>query len=117
MVISNKYPEAFKIALVKRYLNGEKQKKLCAEYHIAKSTLWGWTCKYQNLIFREWEIKADAPVSESGMFVDIRKKTEESIKSSIIQQTDNNVRIFVNGYAIICSINRLNDVLRIINNG
>ena len=34
--INNAYPETYKIELVKRYLNGEMQKKIVKEHNIAK---------------------------------------------------------------------------------
>jgi transposase-like protein len=49
-MINNKYLEEIKINAVKRYLNGEQQKKICAELGIAKSTMWGWICKYSSLV-------------------------------------------------------------------
>ena len=38
--------EEFKIDLVKQYLQGKRQKDICKEYGVAKSTMWGWICKY-----------------------------------------------------------------------
>ena len=48
--INNAYPETYKIELVKRYLNGEMQKKIVKEHNIAKSTFYSWVCKYSSLI-------------------------------------------------------------------
>lgn len=42
---NNKYSEVFKIEMVKRYLNGEKQKDICEEQGIYKSILWGMDTK------------------------------------------------------------------------
>ena len=72
-VITNTYPEAFKIRLVRRYLNGELQKNLCKEFNISKSTFWGWTCKYEKLILKEREISSKIDVSKDSCFVDIRR--------------------------------------------
>lgn len=65
---------------------------------------------------KEWELNEDTPVSENGLFIDIRKRADECIKSTIVKQADTNVRIFVNGYAIICSISNLKTVLGVLNN-
>lgn len=115
-VITNTYPEAFKISLVRRYLNGELQKNLCKEFNIAKSTFWGWTCKYEKLILKEREISSKIDVSEDSCFVDIRRACTSNIKSSVIQDSKDTVRIFLDGYAIICNIANLKDVLKVINN-
>ncbi len=46
----NEYLEKFKIDVVKQYLQGRKKNEICEEYGIAKSTMWGWICKYTNLV-------------------------------------------------------------------
>lgn len=111
----NSYPEDFKIKLVKEYLHGKKKVEICSEYGIAKSTFWGWICKYQNLIFKEWKIE-EPVVSDNEAFVDIRPAAESAIKSTVIQGSKDIVRIFINGYAIVCDITNLKSVLRMINN-
>lgn len=73
---NNKYPETLKIELVKRYLNGEQKVKICREYGIAKSTMWGWICKYQGMILKEWEIEGIEP-DKNSCYVDIRKASEQ----------------------------------------
>ena len=51
--INNAYPETYKIELVKRYLNGEMQKKIVKEHNIAKSTFYNLVCKYSSLILQK----------------------------------------------------------------
>lgn len=54
---NNEYLEEFKIQAVRRIYAGERQKELCKELGISKSTLWGWKCKYGFLADKELEIK------------------------------------------------------------
>lgn len=55
---NNKYLEEFKIDLVKQYLQGKQKKDIRKEYGVAKSTMWGWICKYAGLIQKSWGSKA-----------------------------------------------------------
>lgn len=112
---NNKYPETLKIELVKRYLNGEQKVKICREYGIAKSTMWGWICKYQGMILKEWEIEGIEP-EKNSCYVDIRKASEQVLNSSVVQASKNIIRIFINGYAIICDIEMLGKVKKVIEN-
>lgn len=71
MARDNKYPESFKIGLVKRYLNGELAKDICEEQGVANSTFWGWNQKYSGMILKEWKVEPeDIEVEEE--FIDIR---------------------------------------------
>ena len=54
---NNKYLVEFKIDVMKQYLQGRQKKEICEEYGIAKSTMWGWICKYAHLIEKTWEVK------------------------------------------------------------
>ena len=103
--INNAYPETYKIELVKRYLNGEMQKKIVKEHNIAKSSL----------ILQKRKIGKEVEVSEDNTFVDIRRACETSIKTSVGQGSKDIVRIFVDGFAIICDISQLNNVLEVLN--
>lgn len=117
MSLCNAYPESFKINVVKRYLNGEMQKDLCKEFNLAKSTLWGWCCKYQPLINKERELKEDVLVSENNDYVDIRLACNEALKSSVIQESKNIIRIFLDGFVVICNIENLKFVMEVIKHG
>ena len=64
-----------KIDLVRRYLNGEKRADLCRETGVARSTMWGWVCT--------WD------------FVEIKRQCQEAIRSSIVEQMNETVRIFL----------------------
>ena len=90
----NTYLEEFKIDIVKQYLSGKQQKDLHAEYGLSKSTIYTWTCKYRQLVEKEWEIK----------------------EQTYIKTSNETVRIFKNGYSIICHISKLDKVLKVIEN-
>ena len=113
---NNKYPEVFKIEMVKRYLNGEKQKDICEEQGIYKSTFWGWTQKYTHKILEMWKVQ-EKDIEETEEFVDIRRASEKVINSSIVKQSKDIVRIFINGYCVLCNIDNLERVMKVINNG
>ena len=55
----NSYLESYKIQVVRRIFAGESMKTISDELHIAKSTLWGWKCKYGSLVSNEMEIEED----------------------------------------------------------
>lgn len=52
----NKYLEEFKIDPVKQYFSGRPNKDICDDYKIARSTLWGWICKYGHMVQKDWEV-------------------------------------------------------------
>lgn len=68
---NNEYLEIFKIQAGKRIYSGERQKSLCQEIRISKSTLWGWKCKYGNLI--EKGLKSKEKPTQEERFVEILK--------------------------------------------
>lgn len=45
-MVNNSYLESYKIQVVRRMLSGEHLNVVSQELGIAKSTLWGWKCKY-----------------------------------------------------------------------
>lgn len=111
----NKYLEEFKIDLVKQYFNGRPNKDICNDYKIAKSTLWGWICKYGHMVQEDWEVNGIESVD--GEYVDITAPMKrEATEMSMIQTTNETIRIFKNGYSIICHISKLDAVMRIIGN-
>ena len=55
-VFCNKYLEEFKIKPVKQYFSGRPNKDICDDYKIARSTLWGWICKYGHMVQKDWEV-------------------------------------------------------------
>jgi hypothetical protein len=112
---NNKYLEEFKIDLVKQFLNGRKKKDICKEYGVAKSTFWGWICKYTSLIENDWKVEGIKECGEE--FVDFTRPLKKECKEmSMISTTNESIRIFKNGYSIICHVSKLEQVMRIINN-
>ena len=75
-MINNSYLESFKIQVVRRMLSGEHLKTVSKELGVAKSTLWGWKCKYTPMLAPEFELK-EKP-EEIGDFVDITKSSRET---------------------------------------
>lgn len=117
MSLDNKYPEAFKINLVKRYFNGERQKDICKEFNISKSTFWGWECKYGPLVKKEWQLGTEIEISENNDYIDIRRACNSAIKSSVIQESKDIIRIFLDGYVVICNIVNFKYVMEVIKHG
>lgn len=114
-MICNQYMESFKIDLVKQYLNGRQKKDICKEYGIAKSTMWGWICKYSQLIENDW--KTEGIINVEEQFVDITQPLKKEYREqTVINTTNETIRIFKNGYSILCHISKLEQVMRIINN-
>ena len=110
----NKYLEEFKIDLVKQYLQGKQKKDICKEYGVAKSTMWRWICKYTNLIEKSWEVKGIETFEDE--YIDITMPLKDEYKDrTIINTTNETVRVFKNGYSILCHISKLEKVMRIIN--
>ena len=90
----NKYLEEFKIDLVKQYLQGKQQKDICKEYGVAKSTMWGWICKYASLIEKSWEVKGVETCEDE--YVDITMPLKNEYKDrNIINTTNESVRVFL----------------------
>lgn len=111
---NNKYLEEFKIDLVKQYLQGKQKKDICSEYGVAKSTMWGWICKYAGLVEKSWEVKGIE--TAEGEYVDITRPLKEEYGSrTIVNTTNETVRVFKNGYSILCHISKLDRVMRVIN--
>ena len=79
----NKYLEEFKIDLVKQYLQGKQQKDICKEYGVAKSTMWGWICKYASLIEKSWEVKGVETCEDEYVDITMRLKKEYKERNKI----------------------------------
>ncbi|MGN1384653.1 MAG: transposase [Clostridia bacterium] len=112
---NNKYLEEFKIDLVKQFLNGRQKKEICEEYGVAKSTLWGWICKYSGLVEKSWEVEGIENIDEEYIDITLPIK-KEYVENSMIKTTNETVRVFKNGYSIICHISKLSKVMKVISN-
>lgn len=110
---NNEYLESFKLQAVKRIYAGESQKSLCSELRLSKSTLWGWKCKYHELIEKEITTK-EKPVEESG-FIEIIKPMKETKSDPVFKyQKDNVIEIDYKGFKIFFDIRNLSQILEIL---
>lgn len=99
----NSYLESYKIQVVRRIFAGESMKTISDELHIAKSTLWGWKCKYGSLISNEMEIENKSIVYDE--FVDI---TLASGIKNFTSLSKTNLQIYKILVAIFCQITTRN---------
>lgn len=82
------------------------EKNIRKEYGVAKSTMWGWICKYAGLIQKSWEVKGIEAAEEEYIDITMPLKEERNSKT-IINTTNESVRIFKNGYSILCHVSKL----------
>ena len=76
--------------------------------------MWGWICKYTNLIEKSWEVKGIETFEDE--YIDITMPLKDEYKDrTIINTMNETVRVFKNGYSILCHISKLEKVMRIIN--
>ncbi|MCB9499033.1 MAG: helix-turn-helix domain-containing protein [Erysipelotrichaceae bacterium] len=109
------YLESFKINLVKKYLNGENKAKICKEFNVSKSTMWGWICKYGDMVRKTRQLEEKVTATEE--FIDITRPLKKAAtEEKIIYASNSTIRIFKNGYSILCDIDRLKEVLEVIQN-
>lgn len=65
------------------------------------------------MVQKDWEVSGVEGVD--GEYVDITAPMKrEATEMSVIRTTNETVRIFKNGYSIICHISKLDAVMRII---
>jgi len=65
------------------------------------------------MVQEDWEVNGIKSVDEE--YVDITAPMKkEATEMSMIQTTNETIRIFKNGYSIICHISKLDAVMRII---
>ena len=68
--------------------------------------MWGWICKYAGLIQKSWEVKGIEAAEEE--YIDITMPLKEGRNSkTIINTTNEFVRIFKNGYSIPFLVSKL----------
>lgn len=110
---NNKYLEEFKIDLVKQHLQG-KQKKTSAKNTGSRNQRCGMDMQYAGLIQKSWEVKGIEAAEEEYIEITMSLKEERNSKT-IINTTNESVRIFKNGYLILCHVSKLGRVMRAIN--
>ena len=111
----NEYLESYKIQVVRRVMSGESHNKVAKELGIAKSTLWGWKCKYAPMLAKEFAIKEENKPEQFEDFVDITlasKETKEKPAPRYINPTT--VTLEVGEYTIAFDVTNLNKVLEML---
>lgn len=112
-MVNNSYLESFKIQVVRRMLSGERIYVLAKELNIAKSTLWGWKCKYTSMLAPEFELK-EKP-EEIGDFVDITKPSRETKEKPAMRYVNpSTVTLELNDYRITFDVTNLDKVLEML---
>jgi hypothetical protein len=77
--------------------------------------MWGWICKYSSLIEKEWTIDDVKEANEE--FIDITRPMKKAANNEkIVYASNSTVRLFKNGYSILCDISRLKEVIKAISN-
>ena len=64
MAKDNSYLTSFKIDLVRQAMEGHELKAVAQKYGVSKSTLWGWKCKYGQMVCSEWARKEPTRMSD-----------------------------------------------------
>ena len=77
MAKDNSYLTSFKIDLVRQVMEGHELKAVAAKYGVSKSTLWGWKCKYGQMVCSEWKLREKGRASD-GDFVDVVAPAKET---------------------------------------
>ena len=112
-MVNNSYLESYKIQVVKRIFAGEHMKTLSQELHIAKSTLWGWKCKYGSIVANEMELN-DKPIQYEE-FVDITKSSKETKKNPAMRYVNpSTITMEIGEYRITFDVSNLDKVLEVL---
>ena len=77
MAKDNSYLTSFKIDLVRQVMEGHELKAVAQKYGVSKSTLWGWKCKYGQMVCSEWGLSEKARPTD-GDFVDVVAPAREA---------------------------------------
>ncbi|MCR4911240.1 MAG: helix-turn-helix domain containing protein [Bacilli bacterium] len=112
-MVNNNYLESFKIQVVRRMLSGEHLKVVSQEFGIAKSTLWGWKCKYTPMLAHEFELK-EKP-EEIGDFIDITKPSRETKEKPALRYVNpSTVTLELGEYRLTFDVTNLDKVLEML---
>lgn len=112
---NNEYLESYKIQVVRKVMSGASLKKTAEELGIAKSTLWGWKCKYAALVAPEFAIKEENKPERFEDFVDVTlasKETKEKPSPRYINPTT--VSLEIGEYRLSFDVTNLNKVLEVL---
>ena len=109
-MVNNNYLESYKIQVVRRIFAGESMKQLSLELYIAKSTLWGWKCKYGSLVAREMELE-NKPI-QYDEFVDITNSSRETKEKPAMRYINpSTITMELGEYRITFDVTNLDKVL------
>lgn len=107
---NNSYLESYKIQVIRRIFAGESMKNISNELHIAKSTLWGWKCKYGSLVANEIEVK-NKPIAYDE-FVDITLASKETKEKPTMRYVNpSTITMELGKYLITFDVTNLDKVL------
>lgn len=110
---NNSYLESYKIQVVRRIFAGESMKNISNELHIAKSTLWGWKCKYGSLVANEIEVK-NKPIAYDE-FVDITLASKETKEKPAMRYVNpSTITMELGKYLITFDVTNLDKVLEVL---
>ncbi len=111
----NQYLESYKIQIVRRMMSGESLGKIAKELGIAKSSLWGWKCKYTPLIAHEFEVEQKNKPFKQNDFVDITLASKEAkAKPAPRYINPTTVTLELGDYRIVFDVTNLNKVLEML---
>lgn len=109
-MVNNSYLESYKIQVVRRILSGEHIQRVAKELGIAKSTIWGWKCKYTSMLSGEFNLEKNPEAI--GEFVDITKACKETKeKPKMRYQNPSTVTIELGKFNLTFDVTNLDKVL------
>jgi transposase-like protein len=115
MAKDNSYLTSFKIDLVRQVMEGHELKAVAEKYGVSKSTLWGWKCKYGQMVCSDWNL--GEPVRRSdGDFVDVVAPAKETAKDPVpLMQFRSGVVVMEHrGFTLRFDVGRLPEVLEML---
>lgn len=113
MAANNEYLESFKVEMVRKSMTSETPKEIRRKYGVAKSTLWGWKCKYGGLVSKQLE--TEKKPERKGDFVDIiAPAKDEAGKPKIRYEGTDVVTMEANGYVLHFSVDFLPRVMELL---
>ena len=112
---NNEYLESYKIQVVRKIMSGEFTNETAKKLGIAKSTLWGWKCKYAHLIEKDFQVSEENKPVKTNEFVDITlasRETKEKPTPRYVNPTT--VTLEIKDYRITFDVTNLNKVLEML---
>ena len=112
---NNEYLESFKIQVVRKIMSGEFTNETAKKLGIAKSTLWGWKCKYAHLIENELQVSDENKPIQKNEFVDITLASRETKEKPVPRYINpTTVTLEIKDYRITFDVTNLNKVLEML---